>query len=1714
MSEGMNIVLMLDANENVNDGIFNNIMVNLNMQNAHSKYLRSPLPPTHHKGSVPISAMYISPNIIIKGAGILSKGIGIQGDHRNMFLDVSITSLLGTPMYKVEPPKVKLLKLNDPRIYKKFIKKVKSHYLKCGLQQKSEQITKSILAGTMSQKEIKLAQEKIDEQMGRGIKSGIRKCRKLYTGDIPFSSVFLELLQVKRLWLLVLKKKLGQKISSKTIRRLSKIANVQNPLQYPIPVIKAYLSEAEAQYKAFIPHAPTERQHFYEELAAANAVDGTATKATILKRIMNSEASRENGKRMSQFFPKRGISKRVDRVAYTVNNTNMEATEPDDIVQQIQTETKIKYTSSHNTPLMEPSAHELFGNFAETKWAKQFQNGTKPLPTSLSPWVVKILRKLQISDNVPIQNSMMTESEIKSVWKSIKEKKASSWSGRYNAVYKAFCYDPYLLKQLTLSMNLPFISGVAYSRWYEFLDIMSFKKQNSIHVNSLRTIIISEADWNAAGKVFITRRMMRNAEKMKLLPEEHLGGRKGKKSTDGGLTKRMIMDNARLLEKPMAIVSTDAANCYDRMIHKIISMSAIKWGVPGKVIKALLSPLHRAIHHTRTAYGDSEISFTGNNLQGAGQGNTGAAPFWTMVSTHMIELMKEMEHQATFLSPITKQKIILSLIAFVDDTELFLTQHTNDIHLLVKKANEAINTWKELLKVTGGAMRPEKCAWTLMRFDKKNNQTQLAITIPNSDNIETPIQQYSSKQPRQYLGILQRTDGKENDQIQALLTSIEQWNNQMQSSRLFPSQNLSATLMKISRTILYPLPALTINEKQCTMISNKLYSACLPKCGVSSKFPRDFRYLPQQYQGLGLPNMFYEQEAAKLKELVYKSYSEGICWKQMELGLEIAQSLLGARDIIFNLNYPHYEHMLPQTWLKSMWKFLHDQKLQVRGWQAKLLPQREYDPTIMEVFIQKGVGKSTLTVLNKCRKYLDVIFLSDICTGDGKRISALSLNAQHRCKHINTYSTTTQVKPSVGDKYMWKQYIHSCFCVGSNSSRLTQPLGKWTAATFTRFTWYYNKSSDTLLKRLTDTTFKIYSLETTHRTSNRYNKKWYKFLTIAKLKLMNDGNIWAATVEKDQHSKAQLDGTHPFETPDPIPNISTLQHQLQADRVPTWIYKYVPDKYLDKSKVIIKNMLSQKMRIVSDGSYKGGDMGAATIIETWDMSQRIILPTPVPTNNSSHSKADSYRAEAVGITAALHLMHAMEKLSGMKTELDLACDNERVLDALQFFTYLTPKMKHYDVVKSMLNIRDSLSSIIQYRHVKAHKSERISYDKLTRLEQLNTECDLLAKIARKELPKVIAQENIFQHEGLTIWDDQQEKLSSNLDQSLYHHFFQKKALSVLQHKYGWNEGHFHMINWNAIRSSNQLLTQATRQWMSKFVTKFLPIGRNMLRRQHWRQDYCPRCRVCVETHDHLLTCTHPQCLHTFRTSLEKLELWLVNQHTPQELLTDILHTITEWKMGIATPPSPHHTHPIYEQLKLGARHLIEGRLHIAFETYMDQHYLSIGSKKSGKIWSATFIQKIWILIHRPQWENRNSFVHKLNEESRKTRERENLQHEMTTLYLSTMKENLLASDQHLYAASLNDLLQGPNAHIQAWIEEMRVSLASRDRQFFPFQQKQAAFMHSWMRTKKTTNPPIRTFQKKPRVSIRPRRRITLLADRNRKRKSNHPPQHTPKRRRC
>ena len=57
---------------------------------------------------------------------------------------------------------------------------------------------------------------------------------------------------------------------------------------------------------------------------------------------------------------------------------------------------------------------------------------------------------------------------------------------------------------------------------------------------------------------------MHHAERNGFLAPEQYGGRKGKRSIDHVLNKRLTYDLIRLSRRPAAVCSNDAKSCYDR----------------------------------------------------------------------------------------------------------------------------------------------------------------------------------------------------------------------------------------------------------------------------------------------------------------------------------------------------------------------------------------------------------------------------------------------------------------------------------------------------------------------------------------------------------------------------------------------------------------------------------------------------------------------------------------------------------------------------------------------------------------------------------------------------------------------------------------------------------------------------------------------------------------------------------------------------------------------------------------------------------------------------------------------------------------------------------------------------------------------------------------------------------------------------------------------
>lgn len=423
--------------------------------------------------------------------------------------------------------------------------------------------------------------------------------------------------------------------------------------------------------------------------------------------------------------------------------------------------------------------------------------------------------------------------------------------------------------------------------------------------------------------------MLRNAEKHNLIPEEHYGGRNKHKATDAVLTKRLTLDTFRLVKEPAAVTSTDVANCYDRMVYSFITMSAGRLGVNMSVLFALMRPLQESRHYIRTAYEDSNTYYGGRRdipYQGSGQGNASSSPFWLIVSAPLIHLLTANNVCASFTSAITLTAIALTMVMYVDDNDIYVTSsRTNKIVDVINQSQHNLRSWKKLLEVTGGVVRPKKCSWALVSFKWRNGEcdyyTSLdypaTLYLEDEDGVDKALDRVEPHEVVKSLGVLTQIDGQETDEIKYLSEKIKLWNSMIKHGPSPATMNLQAMLTRIARTVCYPLPTTNLTATQCRDLEAQLYRHSLPKCGISSKYPLVLRYSPPCYMGVSIPEFYSEQGIQHLFELLKHYDKNTTSGKQLFLHLELSRLIMGSRKWIFDLDVKHFYPLMDLCWLRT-----------------------------------------------------------------------------------------------------------------------------------------------------------------------------------------------------------------------------------------------------------------------------------------------------------------------------------------------------------------------------------------------------------------------------------------------------------------------------------------------------------------------------------------------------------------------------------------------------------------------------------------------------------------------------------------------------------------------------------------------------------------------------------------------------------------------------
>lgn len=720
LEAGEKIVLGIDANTDTRTGNFPEMLRSIGLLNIFQHKFGNDIPATYARGSLPIDGIFVSPALLDSHAGFLP----ILCDHRILWIDVPVQVALGRSMAKLPIMKPQRLILQDPRIVQRYI---------------------TILEGLLEIKEVdakldevqKLFQEDnsheairqfnlIDDIRTQSILIADRKCRKLKMGQVPFSPALLNSWKKIKAWRLIIRKCEGKKIDSRYLKRTLKAADIGDQSLITISEAKENLQTSLTTYRYLKKDAYAARSTWLEEVATARAEEGNISAAQEMRNLVTRERQR-NDARQIRFALAENTRRGLGSIEVQRSDGSwQELTEQHDIETALLEELEKRFNQASQTPFCTEPLLSDIGPLGTGKGSAQILAGLYTPQSVIDPWTSRLLPYLQQAiPTDPVYD--ISEDEYRYSWSKVKERTSAGPSGITIPHMKAHCTSSKLLKIDTRMANLPFRYGFALNRWKKGLDVMLEKKPGVRQISTLRAILLYEADFNQNNKR-LGRDMLRRAEKFGCVALEQYGSRKNLSAVDQSLNKILTFDLWRQFRQNGALCSNDAKSCYDRIVHNCATLCMKRIGTPQAPIVSMFATIQELSHHVRTIYGESVKGFSQNGsvpIQGVGQGNGAGPQIWALVSTPVLNMLRDKGLGAEFRSAISDNEAALVGYAFVDDTDLVASKPNITPATVLSAMQDSLTAWEGGIRSTGGGNRPRKITLVPYQFWVEKRATLL-----------------------------------------------------------------------------------------------------------------------------------------------------------------------------------------------------------------------------------------------------------------------------------------------------------------------------------------------------------------------------------------------------------------------------------------------------------------------------------------------------------------------------------------------------------------------------------------------------------------------------------------------------------------------------------------------------------------------------------------------------------------------------------------------------------------------------------------------------------------------------------------------------------------------------------------------------------------------------------------------------------------------------
>ena len=427
------------------------------------------------------------------------------------------------------------------------------------------------------------------------------------------------------------------------------------------------------------------------------------------------------------------------------------------------------------------------------------------------------------------------------------------------------------------------------------------------------------------------------------------------------------------------------------MLEAPNNLACLQHGANPKYVKLHAQTQHELWYYLKHKYGISNRYNLHNAATqpwyGMGQGTGNASNRWVIGSDSMTAAYQTKAHGWKIQSPVPEESVNLTLKAFIDDINLFISQNPEvSEEDFLNIAQQDINCWHGILKAMGGELNTKKCFVSdfNLQYDPKGNPTirpklstnpQLVLTNP--DGSYEPLKSTQGNEGIQHLGIHISMDGNQTTEEKVLYKCCKLFQKVYRQVPLTRCEAAVTYATIFLPTITYTSPATTMSPKALNKAQSLTTPLILSKIGFNCNMPKAVVYGPTSHGGIGFCHLHSEQGLQKVLQILKHLRTKTNLGATIDIALKAHQMNSGVAT-------PILEYMAPLPWMTNPWitnvhEFLHWTQSTIhleKLW--TISPIQQHNTHLMNAFHDHGYTSTKLKTFNHCQLALQVTTLAEI----------------------------------------------------------------------------------------------------------------------------------------------------------------------------------------------------------------------------------------------------------------------------------------------------------------------------------------------------------------------------------------------------------------------------------------------------------------------------------------------------------------------------------------------------------------------------------------------------------------------------------------------------------------------------------------------------------------------------------------------------------------